>query len=113
VGDDADGIPGVPRWGAKSAASVLKRFGRIEDIPDDASRWGLPVRGAAALAASLAGCRDEAALYKRLATLRSDVPLEETLADLEWQGARREELAAFCREIGDDDFPGRVPRWRG
>jgi 5'-3' exonuclease len=112
VGDDADGIPGVPRWGAKSAAGVLKRFGRIEEIPDDASRWGLPVRGAAALAASLAGCRDDAALYKRLATLRTDVPLEETLADLEWQGARREELLAFCREIGDDDLPGRIPRWR-
>ncbi len=112
VGDDADGIPGVPRWGAKSAAAVLARFERIEDVPDDATQWGLPVRGAVALAASLAGRRTDAALYKRLATLRTDVPLEETLADLEWRGARRAELLALCREIGDEALPARVPRWR-
>ncbi len=112
VGDDADGIPGIPRWGAKSASAVLGRFARIEDIPDDAGRWGLPVRGAAALAESLAARRAEAALYKRLATLRGDVPLQESLEDLEWQGARREQLEALCRELGDDDFVPRVPRFR-
>lgn len=112
VGDTADGIPGIPRWGEKGASTVLARFGRIEDIPDDPSRWGVPVRGAAALAASLAGLRKEAALYKTLATLRRDVPLTETLDDLEWKGARRGELLDLCREIGDDDFPSRVPRFR-
>jgi 5'-3' exonuclease len=112
VGDTADGIPGIPRWGEKAASTLLARFGRIEDIPDDPSRWGIPVRGAAALASSLAGLRKEAALYKTLATLRRDVPLTETLEDLEWKGARRAELEAVCREIGDEEFPSRVPRFR-
>ena len=112
VGDDADGIPGVPRWGAKSAGAVLARYGRIEAIPGDASQWSVSVRGASALAESLEQCRAEAALYKTLATLRRDVPLPETLADLEWRGARREELTALAREIGDDEVIDRVGRWR-
>ena len=112
VGDSADGIPGIPRWGEKAASTLLARFGRIEDIPDDPSRWGVPVRGAAALAASLSGLREEAALYKTLATLRRDVPLTETLDDLEWKGARREELQTLCHEIDDDEFPSRISRFR-
>ena len=112
VGDDADGIPGVPRWGAKSASVLLARYGRIEAIPDDASRWEVEVRGAAALAASLRDHRPDAALYRTLATLRTDVPLAESLADLEWRGARRDELPALLREIGDDEWLERVPRWR-
>lgn len=112
VGDTADGIPGIPRWGEKAASTLLARFGRIEDIPDDPARWGVAVRGAAALASSLAARRDDAAVYKTLATLRRDVPLTETLDDLEWKGARREELQALCLEIGDDEFPSRVPRFR-
>ena len=112
VGDSADGIPGIPRWGQKAASTLLARFGRIEDIPDDPTRWGITVRGSAALASSLAGLRGEAALYKTLATLRRDVPLTESLGDLEWKGARREELQELCREIGDLDFPSRVPRFR-
>jgi 5'-3' exonuclease len=112
VGDDADGIPGVHRWGAKSAASVLARYGQIEAIPDDEGKWSVAVRGAAALAASLREHRAESALYKTLATLRTDVPLPETLADLEWLGARRPELPALARELGDDSLLERVPRWR-
>ena len=112
VGDTADGIPGIPRWGAKSAASMLRRFARIEDIPDDAAAWGIAVRGAAVLAQNLAARREDAALFKRLATLRTDVPLAESLSDLEWKGARREPLSSFCREIGDDDFAARVTRFR-
>ena len=104
VGDDADGIPGIPGWGAKSSALVLSRYARIEAIPDDAARWDVAVRGAATLARALAERREEAGLYKRLATLREDVPLTETLADLEWRGIRREELAALCREIGDSEL---------
>ena len=68
------------------------------------------MRGAAALASNLAARREDAALYKKLATLRLDVPLVETLEDLEWTGARRDELEALCREIGDEDFVARVPR---
>ena len=87
VGDSADGIPGIPGFGAKSAAIVLSRYGRIEDIPDSAAEWDVKVRGADRLAGNLAARRDDALLYKRLAILREDVPLEESLDDLEWKGA--------------------------
>src|SRR5689334_16358632 len=79
VGDTADGYPGVPRWGAKSAAAVLAHYERLEHIPDDAAAWTVKVRGAAALAQSLAERRTEALLYRRLATLREDAPLAATL----------------------------------
>jgi 5'-3' exonuclease len=111
VGDPADGIPGIPRWGAKSAASVLARYGRVEDIPDDEGAWDVKVRGAASLAESLRAHRDVLPLYKTLATLRVDVPLEESLADLEWRGARRDALEALCEEIGDRGFVARIARF--
>ena len=112
VGDDADGIPGVPRWGAKSAASVLAHYKHLEAIPDQATQWTVPVRGAAALARTLYEHREEAMLYRRLATLRTDVPLAEQIDDLRWRGARRSELTELCREIGDEKFVVRVTRWR-
>jgi len=114
VGDAADGFPGIPGWGAKSASSVLARFEQIEAIPDDPTRWKLksisPGR-AASLAASLAQRRDEAYLYRTLATLRYDVPLKETLDGLKWQGAYPR-LKKLCHEFGDDRIPERIPRWR-
>jgi 5'-3' exonuclease len=112
VGDSSDGYPGIARWGAKSAAAVLARYGHLEAIPDHERDWGLVVRGAPALATSLRDHRDEAFLYRRLATLRTDVPLAETLDDLRWQGARRVELTELCRELGNPDFLARVPLWR-
>jgi 5'-3' exonuclease len=113
VGDSADGIPGIPGWGEKSAATVLARYGTIEAIPGDAARWDVDVRGRERLAAALRERRDEAVLYRRLATLRTDVPLAEELADLQWRGARRGDLEAVCREIGAEDLLARVPHWRG
>jgi 5'-3' exonuclease len=112
VGDAADGIPGIPRWGAKTAATVLFRYGDIESIPDDEKSWEVEVRGKASLAASLRGMRREAELYKTLATLRTDVPLEESLEDLEWRGARRDELEALCGELGEFRILDRLARWR-
>ena len=112
VGDDADGIPGVPRWGARSAAAVLAHYQHIEAIPDDASKWKVPVRGAPALAESLRQHRIEVALYRVLATLREDAPLPETLEDLRWRGADRDALVDFCGQIGDLEFIERVERWR-
>ena len=82
VGDAADGIPGIPRWGAKSAAAMLSRYGAIERIPPDPADWDVKVRGAAAMAGTLAERREDAMLYKRLATLRLDVPIRETLDEL-------------------------------
>jgi 5'-3' exonuclease len=103
VGDTADGIPGIPRWGEKSAAKVLQRFRNVSEIPDDPSQWELQIRGAAALAAELSRARTEAKLYEVLATLRLDVPLSETVEDLRHQGVRNDELRALCHEIGAED----------
>jgi 5'-3' exonuclease len=112
VGDSADGIPGIPRWGARSAAQLLVAHGSLENIPDRAADFGVRVRGADALAESLATRRTDALLYKRLATLRTDVPLSESLDDLAWHGARRSELTELCREIGEESLLERVVRWR-
>ncbi len=112
VGDSTDGIPGIPRWGAVSTAKLLAEYGHIEQIPDDPETWTIKVRGAAALAENLNTRRNEAQLYKQLATLRTDVPLEESVADLEWRGARRAELEAVCEEIGDAALLARVSHWR-
>jgi len=111
VGDSADGIPGIPGWGAKSSASMLAHYGHIEEIPDDPETWEVNVRGAARLAENLSGQREDALLYRRLATLRQDVPLTEKLNDLEWKGAY-ERLKEFCHELGDERIPERIPRWR-
>ncbi len=86
VGDTADGVPGLPGWGAKSASTVLARWGRLEMIPPDPAMWEVTVRSAVKLAATLAEMSEEAALYRTLTTLRRDVPLTEELDDLRWQG---------------------------
>jgi 5'-3' exonuclease len=109
VGDTADGIPGIPGWGARSASAVLGRYRKIEAIPDSAAEWDVQVRGRDRLATSLAARREEAAFYRRLATLRTDVPLKESLDDLEWRGPREAELEALCHEIGAEEILGRVP----
>jgi 5'-3' exonuclease len=112
VGDASDGIPGIPRWGARSASAALHAHGRIDAIPEDPADWQFKVRGAAALAESLRSHRAESTLYRELATLRDDVPLAQSLDDLAWRGVRRSELQALCRELGDDDLPRRLTRWR-
>lgn len=110
VGDNADGIPGVPRWGAKSAGSVLAEYVHLENIPTSASAWRVKVRGADALSQSLEAMREQSLLYRRLATLRRDVPLREELSDLRWRGAPEGELAALCEELGE---PNVLERLRG
>jgi 5'-3' exonuclease len=110
VGDSADGYPGIPRWGAKSAGAVLGKYERIEAIPADAARWDVPVRGAAALAASLAAHRTEALLFRRLATLRTDAPLAESVNDLRWRGPASSALAALAKQWGDDSIVERAAR---
>ena len=88
VGDTADGFPGLKGWGAKSAARVLARYERLDAIPDEPTAWDVDVRGAARLAAELAGHRDRAALFRDLATLRTDAPVYEAIDELRWQGPR-------------------------
>jgi len=102
VGDSADGFPGLAGWGAKSAAAVLARWRHIEDIPGDPADWDVTVRGAAKLAATLQGCRADAALFKELATLRIDRSLLARAEDLRWHGPTSE-FARICEEM---DAPG-------
>ena len=111
VGDDADGIPGLPRWGARSSSLVLAHYAHLERIPDDVSQWKIAVPGAASLAASLREHREAAMLYRQLATLRVDVPLLEDPEGWRWQGARRDELAPLCEEIGDESIVERVGKF--
>jgi 5'-3' exonuclease len=110
VGDSADGIPGIPTWGAKSAAAMLSQYQHIENIPEEISEWELSPGRAKRLAENLFSRREEANLYRQLTTLRTDVPLDEALDDLEWRGAR-EELKPFCADLGVEDIPGRIKRW--
>ena len=111
VGDSADGIPGVSRWGAKSASTLLARYGNIEAIPDSELLWDVKVRGAKSMAATLAEHRGDAALYKELATLRLDVPLTESLDDLEWKGARQTAFSNLCDELGFGQLKSAPTRW--
>ncbi len=99
VGDSADGIPGIARWGAKSTAQALQRYGRIEDMPLDAAEWDVKIRGLATLVKNLSEGYEDALLYKELATLRKDVPMEEDVADLEWGGIREEEFERLCETL--------------
>ena len=111
VGDSADGFPGVPGWGAKSAATVLARFGHLESIPADPQGWGMGAARGKRLFESLSQHWKDALLYRQLATLREDVPISETLEDLEWQGAYPK-LRDLCHQLGDDQLPERISRWR-
>jgi len=87
VGDSADGYPGLRGWGAKSAAAVLAKFGHIEAIPDDPREWHVNASGPATLAKTLSAERDRALLFRTLATLRTDVPVFDSVDELEWKGA--------------------------
>jgi 5'-3' exonuclease len=86
VGDAADGYPGLPGWGAKSTAAVLAKFGHLESIPKDAGDWHVNAANAGALAATFSRERDRALLFRRLATLRTDIPLFGDVDQLRWQG---------------------------
>jgi 5'-3' exonuclease len=110
VGDSADGYPGLSGWGPKSASTVLSRYEHLEAIPEDTSQWGLGTARAVRLAESLRAQQEDVLLYRRLATLRHDVPLQETTSDLEWRGAHQR-LQQLCSELGSDTLCKRVPRW--
>jgi 5'-3' exonuclease len=101
VGDSADGIPGIPRWGAKSAATLLARYGSLDTIPKRAADWDVKVRGAEVLAENLSRSMEAARLYRTLATLRTDVPLGQALSELQYRGAPAPALDAFCVRIGE------------
>lgn len=99
VGDSADGFPGLPGWGAKSAATVLARYGSLDAIPDDPEQWDVKVRGGAKLAATLHAQRERAALFRDLATLQTDAPVFEEIDELRWAGPTAQ-FAAICDRLG-------------
>lgn len=105
VGDSADGFPGLPGWGAKSAAAVLARYGHLEAIPPMADDWDVGVRGAGRLAATLRDQLADALLFRRIATLEVD-SVTVTVDDLEWRGPR-DDFAAVCTRL---DAPGLAER---
>jgi 5'-3' exonuclease len=114
VGDSSDGFPGLPGWGAKGTAAVLARWEHLDRIPASALDWDIPLRGASRLAATLEQGRDEALLYRRLATLNRDARIDDTtptLDHLEWRGVPRDEFTALCDELGFETIRQRVHRW--
>jgi 5'-3' exonuclease len=111
MGDTADGFPGLAGFGAKTAAALVRAFGHLEQIPMDPARWPAEIRGAGRLAETLAEEMENALLYRKLATLVSDVPLAESLQDLAWAGVPKRAFAAWCQEVGARDLLGRPARW--
>jgi 5'-3' exonuclease len=109
VGDAADGFPGLPGWGAASAAAVLARYGHLECIPEQGAEWDVPVRGAARLAVTLVEQRERARLFRTLATLRVDAPIGVDVDSLRWTGPRPD-FAAWAARLGTPALHERAAR---
>ena len=110
VGDAADGFPGLSGWGARSTAAVLQRYPHLEAIPDSVSAWDLSVRGAASLARTLKEHRNEAMLYRELATLRTEAPIPQSDPDeLRWRGVDKEAFKAMAVRLRAPRLLERVP----
>jgi 5'-3' exonuclease len=100
VGDSADGFPGLPGWGSKSAAAVLRRWGHLESIPSDPVTWESGVRGAAKLNAVLRDQFELALLFRRIATVETDAPVSGSVDELRWVGpADPAAFGAFCERL--------------
>jgi 5'-3' exonuclease len=109
VGDSADGFPGLQGWGAKSASTVLAKYGSIDNIPDNHEQWvsdGLTVRGAEKLATTLRLNRTDAQLFKTLATLVQDVEVGE-IANWKWNGPT-DQFEAVCKRLNCEDLLKKV-----
>ncbi len=111
VGDSADGYPGIQGWGEKSTSTVLAKYKHIEAIPSDPNKLDLGLGRATTLLENLKNNYKDALLFRELSTLRTDVPIKESLADLKWQGATSK-LKKVCLELGDTRIPERVTKWK-
>lgn len=111
VGDSADGYPGIQGWGEKSTATVLAKYKHIEAIPKDPNKIPLSLGRTTTLLENLQNNYKEALLFRELSTLRTDVPIKETLADLKWQGVYPR-FKKVCEELGNQSIPERITRWR-
>jgi 5'-3' exonuclease len=111
TGDSADGFPGLPGFGKKGAAMLLGVYEHLEAIPADSSHWKVKPRGADRLAATLVEQRDEAILYRKLATLADTIPLTDTIDDLRYRGAPRARFESWCDALGVPRLKGVPRRW--
>lgn len=111
VGDSADGFPGLPGWGPASTSAVVGHYRHLEEIPRDSSDWIPVVRGAARLAATLRERFADALLFRELATLRRDAPIDANLETLRWRGAERERLVPLLDSLDGSRLLERVSRW--
>ena len=107
VGDSADGYPGLPNWGATSAATVLARYRHLDHIPQLAKDWQVSVRGALRLATTLAEQRERALLFRTLARLRTDAPIGVDVDALRWRGPRAD-FAAWSERLGAPQLHARA-----
>ncbi len=112
IGDSADGIPGLPGIGEKTAAALLNTYLHLEAIPEDPAQWKVQVRGAAKVAATLSAMKEEALLYRRLATLALDVPMPDDPGALAFRGVPRAGFEAWCDRLGISSLKARPKRWR-
>ena len=111
VGDSADGYPGIQGWGEKSTAAVLAKYRHIENIPSDPAKLGLGLGRATTLLENLQANYKDALLFRELSTLRTDVPLKETLDGLKWRGATPR-LKKVCKGLGSESVVERVKKWQ-
>src|SRR5688572_11868213 len=111
VGDAADGYPGIKGWGEKSTSSILAKYKHIESIPKDPKKIPLSLGRATTLLENLQANYKDALLFRELSTLRQDVPLKESLKDLEWRGAT-EKFKRVCVELREGRIVERVKKWR-
>ena len=112
AGDSADGFPGLPGFGKKTASMLVGAYERIEQIPADSADWQVRPRGATQLAATLVAHRDDALLYRKLATLVDTVPLAESLDDLQFNGVPRERFERWCDALGVERLKTVPKRWQ-
>ena len=111
TGDAADGFPGLPGFGKKSASILIGTYQKLERIPADPADWKVKPRGAIQLAATLEQHRDDALLYRHLATLVDTVPLDDSLDDLQFRGVPRERFEQWCDELGVERLKTVPKRW--
>ena len=110
VGDSSDGYPGLPGWGVKSAAAVLARYHHLESIPADWREWKVNAANASALSRTLMEQYDNALLFRDLATLRTDIPLFDSVDQLQWTGSTSEAVryaARFDKAVAGPALPRR------
>ena len=112
VGDAADGFPGLPGWGAKSSSTVLDRYGTIDQIPPAAGQWDITIRSGAKLAATLDEQRELALLFRRIATIELDAPVDESVDALEWTGPTAE-FAQIAESIDAQRIAARIDKLTG